>query len=517
MVLALLVLVVAGASAWAILRWPIAWGETLIWVLALQNAVVITVWVITKSATVGKDLLYVKEALVAGAIVVGVVEALRLIAVGKGTPLLWLAIAFGALCALWVPISYFRHEPLEQIARGLRSVAYPVLLLVVGTVLIPPGGAIRLRRTLWLTAIVLGAAVLIELDFIPTRFWLDINLQKYWVDVKGISPSFLNGGLPWNFFLQTNTSVVRRGVGIMTDPLDVSYYLLLPFALAVSELCRPGLRKNEAWLPGTAALLSGLGVMWTLSRAPIGVMVVIGIVVPAFAIYQRRHSWAWAIAIPVAAALAIGVIGALALATATRVNPTDLFQSASRGQTASPAPTVSPSPGEIASPTPVASPSGQSVTPTPIAPLGSDTIPTHVNATINRLRNDWRAIVFGGGLGSAGVLSSKFIAANLSSYENFYLDTSAQISILGGLLVAVILVWSAFQLMRAGVRDAGLRFPAGVTLGALAAAGVVSDQLEVLTSLGLTWFICGVLLREPLAREEQSGPDERTRETAQAS
>ncbi|TMC54771.1 MAG: hypothetical protein E6J20_02210 [Chloroflexi bacterium] len=516
MVLALLVLVVAGTSAWAIFRWPIAWSETLIWVLALQNAVVITVWVITKSATVGRDLLYVKEALVAGAIVVGVVEALRLVAAGRGTAILWLALAFGGLCAIWVPISYFRHEPLEQIARGLRSVAYPVLLLVVGMVMIPPGGVIRLRRTLWLTAIVLGAAVIVERDFIPTRFWLDINLQKYWVDVKGISPSFLNGGLPWNFFLQINTGVVRRGVGIMTDPLDLSYYLLLPFALALSELCRPDLRGHQVWLPGAAALFSAIGVMWTLSRAPIAILVAIAIAVPAFEIYKRRQLLTRAIATPVAAALILGVIGALALATATRVSSTDLFQSASRGQTASPAPIVSPSSGQTASPTSPESPSSPSATSAPIAPLGSDTLPTHVSATIDRVRSNWHAVVFGGGLGSAGVLSSKFIAANLSSYENFYLDTSAQVSIIGGLLVAAILVWSAVTLMRAGLRDGDIRFPAGVTLGALAAAGMVSDQLEVLTSLGLTWFICGVLLREAFDSARGPRPDQRTPENAQA-
>lgn len=514
MILPIFILSIVAISALAIARWPVVWGQILIWTLATQNAVVVSIWAVTKSTTVGRDLLYAKEALVAGGIIVAVIAALRLAASRNAGRVVWLILILGALCAVWIPISYLRHEPFEQIARGLRSISFPVLLLLVGLLVVPHAdGAVRLRRTLWLSAIVLGITVIVERDFVPTRFWLDIGLQKYWTDVKGISPSFLNGGLPWNFFLQLHSGIVRRGVGIMTDPLDVSYYLLLPFGLAVSELCRAK-RLHEVWLPATAAFFSATGVMWSLSRAPIAILAVVAVAVPLYTLARWRNSLTAAMIGGATAALFLAVLGGLSVATATRVTAAELFRpsvavaSPLSGPTARSSadvsPSVLPSPGASPSPAPSAIPRATpSAAPTPIAPLGSDTVPSHINATLNRLRNNWRAVIFGGGLGTAGVLSSMFIAVNQSSYENYYLDTSAQIGIVGGLLVAAILACAVIQLIWAAPPTGWVRFPGAVVLAGLAIAGLVSGQLEVLTSLGATWFFGGVLLATTYGSEQR--------------
>jgi hypothetical protein len=138
-------------------------------------------------------------------------------------------------------------------------------------------------------------------------------------------------------------------------------------------------------------------------------------------------------------------------------------------------------------------------------------------ATLLRIENV-RPLITGQGLGTAGYLSSKFQTATTIGYENPYLDAAAQVGLLGGLLLAAIVLLATVSLLRVRGPARALAVPTGVTLGALGLGGLVSGQLEVITSLGVTWLFVGVVLAEPApvqvaeAEGEATGtvPDRRT-------
>jgi len=469
MVVAVPLGLVAIASGLAVARWPLRWAQAVIWILVLQNAVVIAAWRATGSDDFARDLLYAKEVVIAGGAVVGIVAAAREARAGRLPALMWLVVAFGALCALWIPISYARHEGLEQIARGLRSLVFPVLLLAVGFLLVRAhGAASTLRATLWWTAIVLGVTAVIERNLVPLSFWLSIHLDHYWVAVRGQSAAMLNGGLPWNFYVPLLGSTVRRAFGIMTDPLGLSYYLLLPLGLAAVEIARARLEEGR-WprLAVAAAVAAALGIAFSLSRLPVAIGLLLAVAGPVLAVpapVRRR-----AVGLAAGFAAAFGVLLALAAVTSPAVGTAD-----------------------VAARAPV--------------DLGSES--SHA-ATLARAENAW-PLVTGQGLGTAGYLSSKFLTATTIGYEDPYLDAAAQVGLPGGLLLAAIVALAAVDLLRVRGPARTIALPTGLTLGALGAGGLISGQLEVITSLGVTWLFTGVVLARPLpAGVAGTAPDRR--------
>jgi hypothetical protein len=445
------------ASAYALRRWPTAWAQVLIWVFVLQNIVDIAVWKLTGSTSLATNLIYAKEVMIAGGAVVTIPLVVDAIQARKLPIIVWLALAFGAVCVLWVLISYlFLNEPLEQVARGLRSLAYPAVLLVIGVMALPgKQAALRLRNTLWWTGIVLGLSVIVERTFIPPQFWLSIGLDRYWVSVKGESLAMLNGGLPWNFFVVLLGSTVRRGFGIMTDPLALSYYLLLPLGLAVAEIWRARIASNTwARLPIVAAVLCAAGVTFSLSRVPIAIGAGLVVLAPLVMIGLMLGQYRRALAVAVVSGAIFGVIGLASVASTPHIGPAAIAAN---------------------------------------APLGVGSEGAHA-VSILRAR-DWQPLVLGKGLGTAGYLSAKYADTGADiGYENIYLDTAAQIGILGALLMAAMLAFTTLRLLRGGANLLYLTLPTATTFGLLAVAGVLSGQLEVITSLGTTWLFCGVML-----------------------
>jgi hypothetical protein len=456
LIVVILLGVVTVGSAVAVARWPVRWAQVVIWTLVLQNVVVIAIWKLTGSDSLATNLLYAKEVIIAGGSIVAIVAAFRAMREGTLPLVMWLVVAFGVVCAIWVPISHFRHEGIEQIARGLRSLAYPVLLLAIGILLVRGmNAAVTLRRTLWMTAILLGVTAVIERSFIPLHFWVSIGLSDYWIGVRGESAAMLNGGLPWNFYVPVLGSVVRRAFGIMTDPLGLSYYLLLPLGLASAEIWRSRLHDGR-WprLAVAAALASAVGIVFSLSRVPIAIgalLVVIGPVVGAGFKFDQRYQLARQ---AVVSGAAFGVLLLISVVSSPKVGPADLAAQA------------------------------------PID-LGSEG--SH-QASLLRA-GDIKPLIIGEGLGTAGYLSSKFAASGATiGYENPYLDAAAQIGAVGGLLLAAIVVVATLELLRVRGPAAVIAIPTGATLGALAVGGFLSGQLEVITSLGVTWLFVGVVL-----------------------
>ena len=461
------------ASAYALRRWPIGWAQVLIWVLVLQNIVDIAVWKLTGSTSLATNLIYAKELMIAGGAVMAVPPVVDAIQARKLPLIGSLALAFGAVCALWVVISYIAlNEPLEQVARGLRSLAYPAILLVIGLMVLPgKEAAVRLRRTLWWTGIVLGLSVIIERTFIPPQFWLSIGLDKYWVNVKGESLAMLNGGLPWNFFLVLLGATVRRGFGIMTDPLALSYYLILPLGLAVAEVWRVRIASNTwARLPIVAAVLCAAGITFSLTRVTIAIGAGLVVLIPLVMIGMVLGRYRRAVAVAVVSGALFGAIGLVSVATTPHIGSAAIAAN---------------------------------------APLGVGSDGAHATSVLRA--RDWQPLLIGKGLGTSGYLSAKYAnTAAAIGYENIYLDTAAQVGGLGALLMAALLGVTTVLLLRGPTSLVYLALPTGATFGLLAVAGVLSGQLEVITSLGATWLFCGVMLaavraeRAEVPREPES-------------
>jgi hypothetical protein len=444
------------ASAVVALRAPVWWAHAVIWILVLQNVVVIIMWKVTGSDDFARNLLYAKEVIIVGGSLVAILAAARAARAGQLSLVMWLVVAFGVLCALWIPISYLRHEGLEQIARGLRSLVFPVLLLAIGALLVRTLSAMySLRTTLWWTAVLLGVTAVIERQFIPLPFWLSIGLTHYWIGVRGQAASMLNGGLPWNFYVPLFGSVVRRAFGIMTDPLGLSYYLLLPLGLATAEIWRTRLQEGR-WhrLAIAAAVASIVGITFSLSRVPIAIGALLTVLGPVVAVGFSPGRRRQVIGLAAVSAVAFALLLGASAVTSPKVGPEDLAAQA------------------------------------PID-LGSEG--SH-QATLSRL-SDIRPLVVGQGLGTAGYLSSKFASSGATiGYENPFFDAAAQVGILGGVLLAAIVALATVQLLRVRGAPTVVALPTAVTLGSLGIAGFVSGQLEVITSLGVTWLFVGVVL-----------------------
>jgi O-antigen ligase len=104
----------------------------------------------------------------------------------------------------------------------------------------------------------------------------------------------------------------------------------------------------------------------------------------------------------------------------------------------------------------------------------------------------------GRGLGVVGPLAAQYASSpSEGGYEDLYLDTAAQIGVLGAVALIGILCGAAVSLLRrrsTGPESAAVVVAVGIVFLLLALAGVLASQLFVLTSLGFTWLFVGAVL-----------------------
>ncbi len=479
-------------SAIAVRRWPARWLVGLVWLLVLQNVAALALWKLTGSAAAARGLIFAKEAAVVGS-GLAIVPFLYLEIRRRALPIaVWLALGYIALCLLFVPISLAKGLPLDQVARGFRSLAFPAGLLVIGCI------ALRTRdaRTSFISAIgaaavLVGISAIVERTLIPTAFWTSIRLEDYWIQVKGASATMFDAGLPWNFFAHFLGGPLRRAFGVMTDPLGLSYFLLLPLALSLAGLSRATSARDRL----RACLVVGaslLGISFSLSRLPTALAATLALLIPLLVVGVRRvRSW-----LPVAGAamgflllsLAVSVILASAQATTGRATTVQAEAAA--------APTA-PATGS--------SPSGQApVDPSPSTNASAvQLIDPAAQAHLNALREarDWRRFAVGRGLGVVGPLAATYASSpSEGGYENVYLDTAAQIGLLGAVALVGILIGAAVSLLRrrgSRPQSAAAAVAVAMVFLLLALDGLLTSQLFVLTSLGCTWLFVGAVLGSP--------------------
>lgn len=450
-------------SIWLVRRHPVALLTLLVAWFAAQQLVTNISWAATGNLGWSQVLILWKEFAIAGAFAGTLPRLMREIRSLNRWVLL--GAAFGILLVIYVPF-VISAQPLDQTLRGMRSLAFPVVLGLVGFGNIATSrDATRFKDNVVVIAAVVAAFALIEWTLIPDAFWRSIDISGYWTEVKGMSPNTISPiGLPGNFyayFAGPNTEI-RRAVGSLGDPLSLSYFLVTPFLVSCADLLSSTGRRRFAYLGAASLMAVAIGL--TVSRLPA--------VVAGFGLVAVTVAWAVAVGRPTFSLvrLSSAAVPGVLLA-ATFVGVVALTHPIAGGQLGG---TSAPD-GEYQDP------SAQ----------------THIDKLLDI---DLAQIVVGGGPGSYGILSSAYTSAGteITSYENVYLDVAAQVGLVGAVLLAGFLMLPVAAALRAALRRRSpwsLFAGVGVSGLGLAAAALFAPQLLVVTSVGGFWLLLGVTYR----------------------
>jgi hypothetical protein len=213
------------------------------------------------------------------------------------------ALAFAAVLVLYLLLpSDLLPSPgstLAQRVLSFRTLIFIPVLYLYGRVW-PP---VRPRDRQALVATVVGVAALvsllglIELWFVPTRFWVDWGIVRFDL-FQGFNYRG-PGGLPENFFQSTSTGVaLRRMVSTYLSPLGIAYTGLLVVPLAVAAALASRLRSRWLWLAFTLVVVS---IALSVTRLALACLAIEAIVLVG--VFRRRAAvGAFSIALVAAAA-----------------------------------------------------------------------------------------------------------------------------------------------------------------------------------------------------------------------
>lgn len=362
---------------------------------------------------------------------------------------IWLAYTAWVLLYALNPLS-LRPE-LFYLAVSLRALLVPVLFYALGRIV---GLADAHRAPRALSAAALAIAIpaaafgILELAVLGDEFWRDLNIERYWVEVKGFSPSTIIDGLPANFYGQYGLVYelgrgTRRMASTYGDPLAAAYNLFF-----AALLCFAGFRYGESrfrasYVVGFALLATALAL--TISRVAMGALVV-----GCALLLVRERAF-------------LGARGWLALAT-VGLALVVLFRGA-------------------------------------LAPAFVSAITMEDPSTRSHLLDLARGLqtlaspraLLGFGLGTAGAPAAAS-SVHIGITESAYLVLLAQVGIVGLVLFAAALISTYRFLIRHGkpLADAPPLIPAlSAGLVGYALSAFVSEQIFTTTSLAVFWTLLG--------------------------
>jgi hypothetical protein len=163
---------------------------------------------------------------------------------------------------------------LHQRLLGARIVLLLPLLYLYGRVFAP----VRRQDVQWVAWITVGAGAivglfgLVELWLVPTRVWLDwgVNLLSSWLGFSYPGPK----GLPPNFFQTTGQGLLlRRMVSTYVSPLGIAYAGLVVAPLAAVLVLQRQASRLRIWLAWAAAVLFITGILFSLTRLALALLV----------------------------------------------------------------------------------------------------------------------------------------------------------------------------------------------------------------------------------------------------
>lgn len=188
----------------------------------------------------------------------------------------WLALGLAVILVLYalLGLTVFRHDVRPaQVAVGLRTLLLLPLMYLSGRVFQREAGA----GDRWTAALAIGSFTvvgvfgLVELLFVPTRYWVDAGAPGYfaWSGYHYQGPR----GLAENFFQTLPGDVLlRRMVSTELSPLGIAYsgLLVVPFAVVLRSRVAGGRVRQ---LLATSVLVAMVAVGLTVTRLAVGLLV----------------------------------------------------------------------------------------------------------------------------------------------------------------------------------------------------------------------------------------------------
>ncbi len=291
-----LALAVLAVYAWAltqIWRAPFRALGVLVAGMAFHNILIMLLLHLGAPSTVVRIAQAWKEGILLLLLALAIAALMRTVREGRLPKPSALDLAMGALAVLAViytvlpPSLLHGSANTQQRILGLRVVLLLPALYLFGRVFQPRGRA-DVHWVAWAIAgagAVVGLFGLLELWLVPTRVWLDwgVNQLSDWLGFTYNGPR----GLPANFFQTTAEGfLLRRMVSTYVSPLGIAYagLVIIPVAVALMLSVKG---RRERWLAWTATLLIISGVLFSLTRLALVMMVAEFLIL---AVLSRRRS-----------------------------------------------------------------------------------------------------------------------------------------------------------------------------------------------------------------------------------
>lgn len=362
---------------------------------------------------------------------------------------LWLA--YTAWILLYAVNPLVLHAEPFYLAVSARALLVPVLFYSLGRLVAleePEGALSGLAKTV--LGVSLAAAVfgMVEVFILGADFWRGLEIERYWVEVKGFSPRTIVDGLPANFYGQYGlVSELGRGIRRLAstygDPLAAGYSLFFAALLCFAALRYGESRFRASYALGFAALTAALAL--TVSRVALGALVIgCALILVRERTLLGARGWA---------ALTLVLLGLLVF-----------FRHA-------------------------------------LAPAFVSAITLEDPSTRSHLLDLARGVqtlasprtLLGFGLGTAGAPAAAS-AVHIGITESAYLVLLAQVGIAGVVLFLGAMIATYRFVARRAEASAAAPFPlhaANAGLVGYALSGVVSEQIFTTTSLAPFWILLG--------------------------
>src|SRR6185295_8502492 len=167
------------ASAWLVRSHPVALLTLLVAWFAAPQLVANVAWAATSDRGWSQALILWKEFAIAGAFV----RTLPRLITDMRSRNRWVLIGalFGLVVIIWAAVVAMA-QPIDQTLRGVRALAFPIVLALIGFASIDrERDVVRLRDNVVAIAALAGTFAVVEWALIPDSFWRSIDIRGYWI------------------------------------------------------------------------------------------------------------------------------------------------------------------------------------------------------------------------------------------------------------------------------------------------------------------------------------------------
>ncbi|SDW80866.1 hypothetical protein SAMN04489725_11574 [Alicyclobacillus hesperidum] len=166
--------------------------------------------------------------------------------------------------------------------NSAREAMVPALYLSLGFMISKSESSrVGLLRTIAGLTVVGAVFALVDAIFLGTRFWSNIDLGQYWIQVKHTPAYEVVNGLPGNLYENYDGVILSRAISFYGDPLAAGYSMALGYA-ALLFLYERSKRFKNLYLASIFVVLAGISVTYTRAA-----YIIVAIETLSLAIYWR--------------------------------------------------------------------------------------------------------------------------------------------------------------------------------------------------------------------------------------